>query len=284
VEDEALREALEPAQARVLALETELAASAERRSALRVELELSSAREEAIAQLVAGIGHDARSVFTAILLCSRRLCSVEGVLEVPDLLKVIEDSAEHGLALTHQLLMLSSGNVVEPASVGLNDAVRCADHLIRGLLPAGIRLVAELTPGLGPVRLARGELERILVNLVTNACDAMPEGGTVTIETRTTEGEDDGSREGGRSGTRAWAVLTVADTGPGMPLAVAERAFAMGFTTKPEADRGIGLANVQQIVTGAGGQLEVGSAPGGGTALRVFLPSVHDPDPLDAAS
>src|SRR5205823_6481237 len=166
--------------------------------------------------------------------------------------------------------------VVKPEVLDLNEVVRDTEKLLRRTLGEDIDLSTVLAPALPKTKLDRGQVEQVLMNLVVNTRDAMPEGGT--LEIRTAEFCAD------ESYARLYAIppgayvrLSVSDTGTGMAPDVAARAFEPFFTTKPQGKgTGLGLATVYGIVTQAGGDIIIYSEPGIGTTIRVILPVSDD--------
>ena len=179
-------------------------------------------------------------------------------------------AAERAAALTHELLLFSRREHVEPEVVSLSDVVAGVEGLLRGGLGDRVELVVDVQPDVAPVLAHAGQVEQLLLNIAVNARDAMPEGGRLTIETRCEELDDDWCRS--RPGTVAgsYSVLRVCDGGDGMERDVAARAVDPFFTTKPQGT-GLGLATVYGIVQQAGGHVEIESAPGEGTTVTVYF-------------
>jgi CheY-like chemotaxis protein len=156
----------------------------------------------------------------------------------------------------------------------LNTVVADIEALLRRSLGEHIQLRTTLTPDLWPVLADPGQLEQVLVNLAINARDAMPDGGTLTIDTTNTtiDTTDDAGHSHHRPGRHV--LLRVADTGTGIPPEIAERVFEPFFTTKPKGEgSGLGLATVYGIITQAGGHAAIQSTPGAGTTFTALLPA-----------
>ncbi|HEY6887193.1 MAG TPA: ATP-binding protein, partial [Solirubrobacter sp.] len=169
---------------------------------------------------------------------------------------------ERGAELTRQMLMFSRGSQREEQSSDVNRAIEGCETLLRRAGGDGVDVRIALAPAASIVALGRGRIEQILLNLTLNARDAMPTGGTLTIQTTV-----DGER----------MRLTVADTGEGMPAEVAAHAFDPFFTTKSEGTgTGLGLSIVYGIVDRAGGKIDLDSSPGAGTRFTIELPLAHD--------
>jgi signal transduction histidine kinase len=239
-----------------------------------LETALSEAqRVEALGRLAGGVAHDFNNLLTVVNGYSDLL--LHGDLDPArerNALEVIKEVVERGAGLTHQLLAFARKQVLNPVVLDLNDSVRHLDRLVRPLLGATIRLAMELEPDLHPVRAEARQLEQVLLNLLINARDAMPDGGSVTVSTANLDVGGDGA---GRAEVPpgSYAVLTVTDTGTGMDEATRARVFEPFFTTKgPGKGTGLGLATVYGIVRQSGGYVEVESAVGSGSAFRIYLP------------
>ncbi len=234
----------------------------------------ASQKMEGIGRLAGGIAHDFNNLLTAILGYSELMEA-----QLPDdenlrsSLREIRHASERAAALTRQLLAFSRRQVLQPELLDLNAVVSEVETLLRRLIGEDVRLATRLDPALGSVKADPGQLEQVLMNLVVNARDAMPEGGTLTIETanavldaRFTRGNPDA-----RSGE--YAVLTVADTGIGMSDEVRSHAFEPFFTTKEHGKgTGLGLATAYGIVKQSDGHITVESEPGRGTTFRIYFP------------
>lgn len=248
---------------------------------------LQSQKLEAVGQLAGGVAHDFNNLLTAIRgyasLLRERL---EGDVEGTDDLNEIDAAAQRAADLTGQLLSFSRRQHVEPKVVDVNELVSSASKLLTRLMSERVTLETVLEPDLPAVRIDPNQLHQVLVNLAVNARDAMADGGTLTITTsrggriRALEGED---HEFTAVPGLPPVVISVVDTGIGMPPEVRERVFEPFFTTK-EIGRGtgLGLATCWGIVRDAGGLLEIDSVPGEGTVVRVILPP-EAASPISAA-
>ncbi len=239
----------------------------------RVEAELlQAAKMESIGRLAGGIAHDFNNLLTAIIgygeiaLADLRADATVRA-EVGEMVKAAERASD----LTRQLLGFARKTVVAPAAHDLNAIVAALTPFIDRLLGERVALVTNLDPATGHVRVDRSQVDQILVNLAVNARDAMPDGGTLVIETSALAAEDVDAVLG-VSGERI-ALVTVSDTGLGMSEETRARVFEPFFTTKPFGEgTGLGLATTYGIVRGAGGAVTVDSAPGAGTTFRIYLP------------
>ena len=212
----------------------------------------------AIGELSASIAHDLNNLL-AIVSTANQVLDREAALSAAGRQAVtnVGEAYQRGAALTAQLLAVGRKQDRAVEAIDLNVVIERACGLYRGLLPASVDLRLELLPGLAPVMGERGQLEQVLLNLVVNARDAMPEGGTLTIST-----------EAGSDG----ALLTITDTGVGMTPEVRGRIFEPFYTTKRDQGTGLGLAIVHGIVQKSNGDVEVESEPGRGCRFTVRLP------------
>jgi PAS domain S-box-containing protein len=226
-----------------------------------------SARMEAIGQLSGGIAHDFNNLLTVIrgnaeLLQSSLGPGQEGLrTDVDEILQ----AADRAGNLTRQLLAFARRAVLEPRVLDPAGVIREFAPMLGRLIGAHVNLVLDLAPDTGSVRVDRGQLEQIVLNLALNARDAMPDGGTLRIATR--------NRGDGES---AQVLLTVTDTGFGMDDATRARIFEPFFTTKEQGKgTGMGLATVFGIVSMFEGEIEVESEPDQGTTFTIRLPRAN---------
>jgi PAS domain S-box-containing protein len=245
----------------------------------QLELQLQqSQRLETVGQLAGGIAHDFNNLLAVILNYSDFLREElpEGERAHDDV-EQIRRAAERAAGLTRQLLVFSRREVARPKVLDMNAVVSVAEKLLRRTIGEHIELTTQLDPELGRVRIDEGQLEQVLVNLAVNARDAMPDGGSLTVETANVELDDAASGIWGTLAAGRYARLCVTDTGTGMPPEVIERAFEPFFTTKAVGEgTGLGLATVYGIVENAGGHALIYSEPGRGTAVKVYLPLVGE--------
>ncbi|HZQ58634.1 MAG TPA: ATP-binding protein [Acidimicrobiales bacterium] len=223
-------------------------------------------RMEALGRLAGGVAHDFNNLLTVIVGYSEVLADSLGP-EHPlyDDVDAIREAGNRAAAFTEQLLTISRRRVVDEATVALDETVRALEPVLRRLLGGDVTFVVRSDPHAGWVNLDKGQLEQVILNLVVNARDAMPDGGMLTVCVDAWRGEDGAP----------WAVLTVTDTGIGMDAATIERCFEPFFTTKGLAKgTGLGLATVYSVVDQAGGAVTVDSTVGKGTTMRVMFPTV----------
>ena len=230
-------------------------------------------RIETIGLLAGGVAHDFSNLLTVITgrveILLRRLgaASPHAVS-----LGVIRDTALRAADMTKQLLAFSRQQVLTPCVLDLGQVVRDLEANLRNLVPETVELVIVLGSS-ASIRADPGQLEHVIVNLVTNAKDAMPTGGRLLIETADTDLDDAFVR--GHPGASAGPVvlLAVTDTGVGMSAEVQSRIFEPFFTTKTKGKgTGLGLAAVYGVVEQSGGSVWVASTSGQGTTVRVYFP------------
>ncbi|HKJ92373.1 MAG TPA: PAS domain S-box protein, partial [Longimicrobiales bacterium] len=234
-------------------------------------------RLDAVGQLAGGVAHDFNNVLTVLSGHVHLLLdALPGDSPMRADLEEIRTGTERAAALTRQLLAFSRQQVRRPVSIQVNAVVEGIRQMIARLL--GDHIIPEFTLGadLPDIRADPSQIEQVVMNLVLNARDAMPDGGTLTI--RTTAACVD-RQDAGRPGDAddllpgEYVCLAVIDTGCGMDEATAARMFEPFFTTKPQGrGTGLGLSTVYGIVKQAGGAVRVQSEPRQGTVIRVFLP------------
>jgi two-component system cell cycle sensor histidine kinase/response regulator CckA len=250
----------------------------------RLEAQLRQAQKmEAVAQLAGGVAHDFNNILTAIL-GHVELMATDVKAHFPQAhsllegLQQVERSAQRAATLTRHLLTLGRRQVTRPRVVSLNTVVSDLEKLLARLLRENIALQVALDPDLPPVEADPGQLEQVIMNLVVNARDAMPTGGTLTLTTGCTTLDEMSAAAHPDARPGEHVVLTVSDTGCGMDRATLERIFEPFFTTKPMGyGTGLGLSTVYGIVRQSGGHITVYSEPGRGTTFKVYLPSVRRP-------
>jgi two-component system, cell cycle sensor histidine kinase and response regulator CckA len=229
---------------------------------------------EAIGRLVGGVAHDFNNLLTGMVLCSELiLAGLEENSRLRRFAEEIRKAGEQGAGLIQQLMAVARQRAVEPCLLSLNDVLSGVRNLLTRLIGENIELVHELADDLGLVRMDPAQVQQIILNLVLNARDAMPDGGRITLNTRNCDGTRPGREV--HNQCEAWVALAVSDTGSGMDAETRSRVFEPFFTTKkPGQGNGLGLATVYRIVTHEGGTIEVESETGRGTRVVVHLPRV----------
>lgn len=226
---------------------------------------------DAVGRLAAGVAHDFNNVLS-VITTSAQLCQRPEAdpAEVMGDLEEIVKATRRGAALSKQLLAFSRQEVVDAVVVDLNDVVRDSVKMLARVLGEDIALRVDLDPGVGMVRVDPSQFQTVVLNLAINARDAMPGGGRLTLRTL---GLGACACPGSR-GAEGCVRLEVSDTGHGMDADTLARVFEPFFTTKTEGKgSGLGLSMVYGAVTQAGGGVEVDSAPGAGTTVRIHLPA-----------
>jgi CheY-like chemotaxis protein len=229
---------------------------------------------EAVGRLAGGVAHDFNNLLTVI--CGYSELLLKG--SKPEsgearMAQIILNTGLRAAAVTSQLLAFSRKQVMVPRVLDLGELIANLASLLCRTLGEDVQLVTAREPGLGPVKADPTQIEQVLVNLAVNARDAMPAGGTLTMET--TNVEIDGAfvqlNPGSRSGPHV--LITVRDTGIGMNEEVMMRMFEPFFTTKPSGKgTGLGLSMVYGVVKQSGGFISVESKPRNGTTFRMYLP------------
>jgi len=192
-------------------------------------------------------------------------------------LKEIERSADRAADLTRQLLAFSRKQMMEMRVVDLNEVVRGLEKMLKRIIGEDIELVSYLSEGLWRVKVDPSQMEQVIINIVVNARDAMPEGGKLTIETANVELDEEYARRHIAVKPGPYVMLSISDTGMGMTKEVQEKIFEPFFTTK-EMGRGtgLGLSTVYGIVKQSGGNIWVYSEVGRGSTFKIYLPRVEE--------
>jgi len=242
-----------------------------------------AARMEAIGQLAGGIAHEFNNLLTAILGYGSLLAGAlpAGGGEAADLEEIMA-AARRAQGLTGQLLAFGRRALVQPRVVDPAELLASLGPMLDRLIGDDVALEIDAEAGRRVV-IDPGQLEQVVVNLVVNARDAMPDGGTITLTVR------EMAMDAADGGPHPWVVVEVADTGSGMTAGVLERVFEPFFTTKPVGrGTGLGLAMVDGVIRAAGGEIRVTSQPGAGTRMALLLPATDlvpeaiTPSPVEA--
>jgi two-component system cell cycle sensor histidine kinase/response regulator CckA len=237
-----------------------------------------SQKMEAVGRLAGGVAHDFNNILTAITGYTNLLAIhfSEGDPRRRNL-DEIRKAADRATALTRQMLAFSRKQVLEPTIQDLNAIVTEMDELFQRLIGEHIALVLHLNPALGHVKVDAGQMEQVIMNLVVNARDAMPQGGRLIIETGNVELEESFAHRQLAYHPGPYVMLAVRDTGVGMDKGIQERIFEPFFTTKERGKgTGLGLSTVFGIIKQSAGNVSVYSEPGHGTTVKIYLPRVEE--------
>lgn len=237
----------------------------------------SGQRLQAIGQLAGGIAHDFNNLLTVINGYADDLIAREGWdPQTRRMLTGIRHAAGRSSALAEQLLAYCRQRDERATSSDPEALVNALSDMLRRMIGEDVTLITRLERGAGAVPIERGRFEQIVMNLVVNARDAMPNGGRLVIDSRRVTFDDEtASPKTLRPGT--YLQFSVADCGTGIDRAIVDRIFDPFFTTKPDGKgTGLGLATVHDIVREAGGEVLVYTAPGRGSVFKIFLPVVDE--------
>ncbi len=251
-----------------------------------------SQKMEAIGRLAAGIAHDFNNLLTVINGYSDLLLESSADADTRDKLRSVRAAGDRAATLTHQLLAFSRQQVLQPRMLDLNAVVRDLEPLLRRSIGEDIELSCVLGPDLPPVKADPSQLDQVLMNLVVNARDAMPNGGRLRIETASATLDAASVRPHAGLAPGAYVLLSVSDSGMGMQPEVQSHIFEPFFTTKPLGKgTGLGLPTVFGIARQSGGTVVVNSMWGKGTTMQVYLPifshsgtAAHGPTPVRLAA
>ncbi|MCU1383627.1 MAG: Blue-light-activated protein [Acidobacteria bacterium] len=242
---------------------------------------------EAVGQLASGVAHDFNNLLTVILGFTELMTADEGLAthHANDLAEIVK-AARQAATLTKQLLAFGRQQVLNPRPIDVNGVIADMTGMLGRLIGENVQIKLGLAPVLPAALADRSQLEQVMMNLVVNARDAMPDGGTVTIETGAADLENSAFHEETVMQGR-YVVIGVTDTGVGMAAETRQRLFEPFFTTK-EAGKGtgLGLSTTYGIIKQSKGYIWVYSEPGRGTTFRIYLPQSADAAaaPIDAAA
>jgi PAS domain S-box-containing protein len=247
----------------------------EERDALEAQLRQSQ-KMEAIGRLAGGVAHDFNNILLAIRGFAALLFKNLGDSHEREHVRGIDLAAERAADLTRQLLAYSRQQVLQPEPTDINVVVEETSEMLARLIGEDIRLTYELAPGLRPVLVDRSQLSQVILNLAVNARDAMPDGGSLEIRTRSVEVDETGvlGVEDIEPGT--YTLLRIADTGSGISAETAAHVFDPYYTTKADGT-GLGLATVHGIVQQSGGHIALSSELGVGTTFALYFPVTEEP-------
>src|SRR6185437_7022962 len=237
---------------------------------------------EAVGRLAGGVAHDFNNHLTVILSWSAMLAEAHGWNEDErDQLQQISAAGERAAGLTRQLLAFSRKQVLSPRVLDLNALLTDSHGFLRRLIGEDVEIRTALDPAIGAVRADPGQVEQVIMNLVVNARDAMPGGGSITLSTAAVAAAAVMEREGRAPPSGGYVAMSVRDTGVGMDAAIRAHIFEPFFTTKGIGKgTGLGLATVYGIVDQSGGFIQVDSAPASGSVFTIYWP-VADVEPIE---
>ncbi|HVN18746.1 MAG TPA: PAS domain S-box protein [Dongiaceae bacterium] len=243
-----------------------------------LESQLRQAQKmEAIGRLAGGVAHDFNNLLTVINGYSSILLDQAAPAgQFRNELEQIRAAADRAASLTRQLLAFSRQTVLQPRHLNLNEVVRGVDKMLRRLIGEDIEVMTVLASDLGIVRVDPGQIEQVLMNLVVNARDAMPNGGRLTIQTENVNLDENYTLKHDYVKPGSYVLFAVSDSGTGIPEEIQSRVFEPFFTTKePGKGTGLGLPMVYGIVKQSGGSVELYSELSCGTTVKIYLPRVE---------
>jgi len=232
-----------------------------------------SQKMEAVGQLAGGVAHDFNNLLGVILGCAELISECADLIQVRKRAEEIQKAGQRAADLTRQLLAFSRKQMLEPKIIDLNAKVSKMTDMLARLVGEDVEIRTSLPANLGKVRADPSQIEQILMNLVVNAREAMPNGGNITIETENVKLDEAyaGSHTSVLPGS--YVMIAVSDSGMGMDAEISAHIFEPFFTTK-ENGTGLGLATVYGAVKQSGGNIWVYSEPGKGTTFKIYLPRV----------
>jgi len=234
---------------------------------------LHASKLEAVGRLTGGIAHDFNNMLSVVIgnldLLKK---SIQGNEKAERRVRMALESAQHCADLTYRLLTFSRRQALQVSTIDVTNLMPSLLELMRRTLGEHINASLNLDDGIWPIQVDRAQLEAALLNLAVNARDAMPDGGDLTIAVKNQSVEEGKSAPAGE-----FVMISVSDTGTGMPPDVLEKVFEPFFTTKESGKgTGLGLSMVYGFVQQCRGHVEVESEPNAGTTIRIFLPRSHD--------
>ena len=233
---------------------------------------------EAVGRLAGGVAHDFNNLLMVVSGYTEVLRErTDRSNPLYPKIEAIQQAADRATTLTRQLLAFSRKQLLELKVVDVNAIVGDIERLLRPLIGENIELITRLAPDLGRTRADAGQIEQVIMNLVVNSKDAMPDGGKITLQTANASLDEDLRREHSYIQPGPYVMLSVSDNGHGMDKETQARIFEPFFTTKGKSKgTGLGLSTVYGIIKQSGGYVFVQSETGRGTTFRIYLPRVED--------
>jgi len=273
-------------EVKVLELEQQIAerlrAEGEREQ-LQAQL-IQAQKVDAVGRLAGGIAHDFNNVLSVIIGFAELALDTSANESVRDDLVAICDAAKRGAEIVRQLLAFARKQSASPVPLNANESIVSLNKMIGRLLGDSIKITTVFEPGLWPIRIDPTHFDQIVINLLTNARDAMANEGTIAIRTSNVTIDEDYVRRHPGAHTGEYVALEVTDKGSGMDAVTRERLFEPFFTTKTQQfGTGLGLSTVLGIVERSGGHIDVHSVIDEGTTFTIFLPRDQEPAAPPAA-
>jgi len=244
---------------------------------------LQAERLEAVGRLAGGVAHDFNNLLTGVLLyCDLLMATIEPGHRARKYADEIRKAGMQASGLVRQLLAIARPPNFQPRLLSLNEIAEGMRNFLTRLIGENINLTFQLDPALGLIHLDPTQAQQILMNLVLNSRDAMPDGGKITVETRNCRLQILSNSKLGATNHACLpcALFAVTDTGAGMDPSTRAHMFEPFFTTKTDKGTGLGLATVHEIVTTNGGLIHVSSQPAQGTRVSVFMPLASRVSPV----
>jgi two-component system, cell cycle sensor histidine kinase and response regulator CckA len=259
----------------------------ERAERKRLEAQFIEAQKmEVVGQLAGGVAHDFNNVLAVIMGYSELL--MQDLASDHPLQKYIEEirlAGKRAAGLTQQLLIFSRKQTVQAEVLDLNEVVEGMDKMLRRLIDENIEMTMVGGEHIGRIKADSGYVWQVLMNLVVNARDAMPNGGKLAIETSDATLDEAYAQAHPGATPGDYVMLSVRDTGVGMTEEVKARIFEAFFTTKPKGKgTGLGLVTCQTIIRQSGGHIDVSSELGKGTTFKIYFPRIEEPAPVAAGA
>jgi PAS domain S-box-containing protein len=276
-EDVALLETIANHIAPILYTRLQLDKETQAREKFQEQL-LQAQKLESVGRLAGGVAHDFNNMLTAIIGYAEMILQLLPPQDpLCDTVKAILDAGKHSATLTNQLLAFSRKQTLQPQVVTPNKLIGGLENMIRRLIGEDIDLRLSLAKNVWSIRVDPGQFDQVIMNLVVNARDAMPTGGTLTIETANVMLDERCVETHPDIEPGNYVMISVSDTGCGMDRETLQRIFEPFFTTKERGKgTGLGLSVVYGIVKQSGGYIWVYSEPGQGTTFKIYLPQVEE--------